>query len=96
MGKDGAGISGDEHAHKTESLLSGRNRSAANPFFWLRFLFVKSWTLQDSGTGTQDGRTMDSRRDGPGTQDEPGRPSNGTKTRRGLGLSFFLFLFPFV
>ena len=95
-GEGWARVSGDEHAHKTESLLSDRNRSAANPFFGLGSYLEKSWTLQDTGTGTQDGRTMDSRRDGPGTQDEPGRPSNRTKTRWGLGLSFFFFLFPFV
>ena len=55
-------IYGVEHAHKTESLHFGRNWSAADPFFGLGSYLAKSWTLQDTGTGTQDGRTLDSRR----------------------------------
>ena len=92
MGKDGVGISGDEHGHKTESLPFGRNRSAANPFFGLGSYLEKSWTLQDTGTGTQDGRTMDSRRGLKTTRTNFERDQDAT----GLGLGFFFFLFPFV
>ena len=93
MGKDGAGISGDEHGHKTESLLSGRNRSATNPFFGLDYYLEKSWTLQDTGTGTQDGLTMDSRRDGSGTQDETDEVRTGPRRDGDSDLDSFSFCF---
>ena len=93
MGKDGAGISGDEHAPKTESLLSDRNRSAANPFFGLGSYLEKSWTLQDTGTGTQDGLTMDSRRDGPGTQDDMDEVRTGPRRDGDSDLVSFSFCF---
>ena len=93
MGKDGAGISGDEHAPKTESLLSDRNRSAANPFFGLGSYLEKSWTLQDTGTGTQDGLTMDSRRDGPGTQEDTDELRTGPRCDGDSDLVSFYFCF---
>ena len=93
MGKDGAGISGDEHAHKTESLLSGRKRSAANPFFGLGYYLKKSWTLQDTGTRTQDGLTMDSRRDGLGTQDDTDELRTGARRDGHSDLVSFPFCF---
>ena len=93
MGKDGAGISGDEHAPKTESLLSGRSRSAANPFFGLGSYLEKPWTLQDTGTGTQDGLTMDSRRDGSGTQDETDEVRTGPRRDKDSDLVSFSFCF---
>ena len=93
MGKDGAGISGDEHAHKTESLPSGRKRSAANPFFGLGSYLEKSWTLQDMGIGTQDERTMDSRRDGLGTQDDTDEVRTGPRRDGDSDLVSFSFCF---